>query len=733
MSRSATTLLLLGAIVLVLFPLGIHKPGLPTTLKADEPAYYMMAESLAKDLDLQVEVQDIRRLVDEFPILPVTNVILMTDDAWHTVYYGKPYIYPFLAAPWVALFGSNGMVSFNMAMTALMIALGYFYLRRFNSDGISLAFAAGFFVLSSAFAYNYWLHPEIFNMVSAMLCLFFAFHEFARAETPPSGRIARWLHAATGESLVPLWSGAFLAFGAYNKPMLVAFALPCLWIFYRRGGWKRATAWLLAFVVMMGLICGVAIAFTGHPSAYLGVWRAGPPIRSQNEMPELPVGVELPQEVGKSRNSWEWLARIPKVDVPLLAENLTYFFVGRHTGLFPYMPFTLVSLLLFLLVSRRSISRWLTIAALAAIGLFFLTFIAFNWHGGGGFIGNRYFVIAYPAFLFLVTKIKPQWLTAVGYGLGALYLAGILTTPFGQPVRKPTLQAHVRNPPYKVLPLEFSLRKQIPGYWGDVENGVWFWGRKDVFEPHGHEFLIYGAAPVEVWLMVPEPLGEMAFQVGNIAPGNRIEISLGGDKQVVEFQTGGSRTVVLRPKKPYKVRRETNFDNMIYKMVIDASTSQILRLYDKNADPPRPPRSFALGARIAYLGAPEDFEAEVYSLQWEVPEPPTQMAAGATVELMVTVTNSSGATWPDRGAARVKLAYHWLTPEGEMVEFEGVRRNLPRPIEPGERFEVALEIEVPEEPGSYVLELDAIRERFAWFSHQDPENGKRIEIEVVSE
>ena len=40
-------------------------------------------------------------------------------------------------------------------------------------------------------------------------------------------------------------------------------------------------------------------------------------------------------------------------------ENLGYFLIGRHTGLFVYMPFALVSLLLFLLPDRRDPSRWL--------------------------------------------------------------------------------------------------------------------------------------------------------------------------------------------------------------------------------------------------------------------------------------------------------------------------------------------------------------------------------------
>ena len=97
------------------------------------------------------------------------------------------------------------------------------------------------------------------------------------------------------------------------------------------------------------------------------------------------------------------------------------------------------------------------------MGLYFLTFIAWNWQGGGGFVGNRYFITAIPAFLFLVTEIRPPRLLLAGYVVAGLFLAPLLFTPFGAPVPEPTLQAHVRGLPFRFLPLELSLRN-VPGY-----------------------------------------------------------------------------------------------------------------------------------------------------------------------------------------------------------------------------------------------------------------------------
>ena len=70
MRRPTSIVLLFGSLALILFPLGIQKPGMPLTLRADEPAYYMMAMSLARDGDLQLELKDIQRMFDEFPRLP---------------------------------------------------------------------------------------------------------------------------------------------------------------------------------------------------------------------------------------------------------------------------------------------------------------------------------------------------------------------------------------------------------------------------------------------------------------------------------------------------------------------------------------------------------------------------------------------------------------------------------------------------------------------------------------
>ena len=145
MQKSVSIALISGAVFLLLFTLSVGKPGLPVTLKADEPAYYLMALSLVEDGDLECNSEDYRRAFDGYPYLPTENLILMSDADLETIQFGKPYIYSLLAAPLTAFFGANGLVALNAILFCLMIWMGTAYLRRFNPDGQAAVFSVAFF------------------------------------------------------------------------------------------------------------------------------------------------------------------------------------------------------------------------------------------------------------------------------------------------------------------------------------------------------------------------------------------------------------------------------------------------------------------------------------------------------------------------------------------------------------------------------------------------------------
>ncbi len=726
-ATDSTTRLVFAAIAcfLVLFPLTIQKPGLPLTLKADEAAYYLMAESLARDRDLVAESQDLRRLFDAYPVRPAMNVILMSDDGWHSTYFGKPYIYSLFAAPWVRAFGPNGMVAFNMLLLLTTVWMGAVYLGRFNAPGISLAFSAGFFLIASSFVYVFWLHPEVFNLASIAGCLFFGLHRFTNY--PKAGlwnRVARW---------APFLSGAILAFGVYNKPMFAAVGLAALYASWRRFGLKGAGAWLLGAALSMTAICGLAIQLTGHPSAYLGVARTGVNLESE-VIPVKPVEIDPAQGIQK-KNSWGWLIGLPPVHIKKLVEDIPYFLWGRHTGLFPYMPFAALALILFVIHGRGSPVRWILLASIVIIALYTMLWIWFNWHGGGGFVGNRYFVSVYPAFFFLITKIRPRWATVVGYAVGGLLLGGLLFTPFGVPVREPTLQSHVRYAPFRWFPYELSsIRTRIPGYQGVSQQGLHFIGRQDVFRKFGDWMWTHAGEPVEIFVLSWEPIDEISFFVQSLATPNQVEIKMGGDKQVVHLESEARGQITLKPKHPYKKRWELDFS-----LREPPKQMWVYRMFVKSARGSFPPATgehpptFRVGATLLHIGDTAGLDDDLFYADWRILDAPVALATESESVVRVAVRNASHVTWPYQDTTRLGLSYHWLNSDGSLFRWENDRARFGAPVEPNVTKLITIPIVAPDKPGEYLLAIDIVREMVGWFSQKNPQSvPPPIPVRVVA-
>jgi hypothetical protein len=740
-----------GALFLLFFVVSVGKPGLPVTLKADEPAYYLMALSLLEDGDLEAESQDYRRVIDGYPYLPTENLILMSDPGGDTVYFGKPYIYSLLAAPLAALFGANGFVALNALLFCLMIGMGASYLGRFNPVGMAALFSTAFFFLSPTFHYVFWLQPEILNMASAMACLFFAFHHF---DTAPIGRWNRLAARIFNHRTAPWWSAATLAFGTYNKPILALVGIPALFVVFRRSGPKRVVGWMLAAVITMGAISLGSVLLTGHLTPYLGVVRTGLKVEDPAAMEAVVAeAFALISERSTTGNSWTWIFRLPQIDPHEFLENVRYFAWGRHTGLLLYMPFAVASLVLFLLHQRRSSERWLLLASVAAVGLFFLLFIPFNWHGGGGFVGNRYFVMMYPAFLFLSTSLRPFALLPVTAAFAGVTLGTILFTPFGAPVSQPTLQAHVRGGIYRHFPLELSLRLTVPGYNLMAQPRALLIGRKDLFQTHRPSrkwtwidpvtlertplvgpldeatAWIYGATSTRILVMTEDPVEGIFASLATWAPDNTVRLDFGGTEKTVTFEGGlvdGRREKILelRPGEPERFHYENGKRFLVYELEIEPETGK--RVAVRN----NPVHQFYLGAQFRYLGRRDQVDRpEHYRIEWREVSSPDAVAAGEEFEVPVVIRNTSASPLGSGQPLPVFLSYHWFDERGQPVVFGGKRTPLVPAVEPGSEASVVLHVIAPDDPGRYMLAVDAVREHVAWFSQHGAETpGNRVEV-----
>ncbi len=100
------------------------------------------------------------------------------------------------------------------------------------------------------------------------------------------------------------------------------------------------------------------------------------------------------------------------------------------------------------------------------------------------------------------------------------------------------------------------------------------------------------------------------------------------------------------------------------------------------------------------------------------PLPP--LRSGARTNVRIAVTNRGDATWsadiPTELAGRIRIANHWLAPDGTTLVNDDGRAELPRTIAPGERAEVTMTITPPRHAGDCLLEIDLVQELVTWFA-----------------
>jgi len=90
---------------------------------------------------------------------------------------------------------------------------------------------------------------------------------------------------------------------------------------------------------------------------------------------------------------------------------------------------------------------------------------------------------------------------------------------------------------------------------------------------------------------------------------------------------------------------------------------------------------------------------------------------GAKIDVVATVTNVSNRLWPAEKGNNypVRLGNHWLSLNGGMLRIDDARAILSSELKPSESVELSLAVTAPDEEGEYLLELDMVQEKIAWF------------------
>jgi hypothetical protein len=81
---------------------------------------------------------------------------------------------------------------------------------------------------------------------------------------------------------------------------------------------------------------------------------------------------------------------------------------------------------------------------------------------------------------------------------------------------------------------------------------------------------------------------------------------------------------------------------------------------------------------------PRPAAGSAFDVRYQHYDGPERVKAGADFRAIVEVVNAGWDEWRSEGAHPVRVSCHWLTPDGEMVEFDGLRSDLPRLVGPGD-------------------------------------------------
>jgi hypothetical protein len=434
-------------VVVGLFLLGALVLDLPAASDrrfwSDGATYYAMSASLAHDFDLRYEARDLERVRAEYPSGP--QGVFLKRGRNGDLFFAKSFVYPAMAAPFVRVLGpSRGLLLTNALCLGLVLCLGYLELRRHAGPLTALATALVLFLGTVTPVYFFWFTPELLNLALVT-----------------AGLVA-WSRGC------PPLSAILLGLAAYSKPTNVLLALPlglAPLVELGWGGLREALrrAGLVTAVVLAGF--GATWAATGEANYQggerktfydrypfespdvtfdrSGIWMTtdhlGPLVAGRDEDKQS-ARVAPPRSASELRESFLW--------------NLGYFWIGRFGGALPYFAPAVLAPLIFLARGPRDRAGALALGALAISFLAYLWLIPDNWYGGGGTLGNRYFVSLLPLALFIVPRGRALWVAIGGAVPAALLLLPLLRSPLAhslEPGRHATAAA------FRVFPLELTM------------------------------------------------------------------------------------------------------------------------------------------------------------------------------------------------------------------------------------------------------------------------------------
>jgi hypothetical protein len=411
-------------------------PGIAGEIKGDDAVYVAAALSAAFDGNLSYERRDLERfegLYHRGPegiflkrgkaldvrvdgVLPFVHLDKRPDPRTDRLYFGKALLYPIVGAPFVRVFGLNGLLILNVLLLAVVALCAYVFLVARSSPLGAALFTTAFIGASSLPVYVVFFMPEIFNVALVTLAYFL----WCYPEIAPERRLNR--------PAMQLAAAIVLGAATYSKPFNAVLVAPLVaWALWNRE-WGRAVVLGLASVAVAGL----CFAFTAAVSGEFN-YQGGDRQTFYGSFPFDGTGDVWNRQAGQVMTDGSVQVEVlTSSDAPAqFVRNIEYFLLGRHFGFVPYFFPGAVALATWLLSDdRRQPWRILVFGGFVASVVMMLLVLPFTWSGGGGPVGNRYLLSVYAVLIFLVPGGSLAAAGALAWMGGALFTAKILLNPF---------------------------------------------------------------------------------------------------------------------------------------------------------------------------------------------------------------------------------------------------------------------------------------------------------------
>ena len=527
-------------------------------VKGDEATYVMMALSAAHDGDMVYESVDLERFYRLYESGPEGLFLKRRGgaEAPGDLYFAKAWLHAVVAAPFVRLFGLNGLLLLNVWLLAGTAVAGYLFVAARSGGGVACAFSLAFLCASITPIYIVWLSPEMLNF--ALVAFAYFFWLYKEAAPGEHSRRRPWLTGSRSD----LVAAVLLGLATFSKPPNLALFAPLVALECWRGRYVHGVLVAGVFGLVAAGAFGVNTLMTGEWN-YMG--------GDRRTFYEGAGGFPYERGAAFDRAGIPMTTNEVTFDEPLdrpeswlvLLRNAGYFLVGRHFGFVPFF-FPAVVAVACMLRRRRSMAAWhvLVLGAAGGMAVVLLFLLPYSWSGGGGPLGNRYFLSAYGVFLFLAPAMATMWPAVLAWTGGSIFIAHILINPLvsARQTYAPTQQGILR-----LLPVELTMVSDLPVNLIMQRRGLPYGEEPPMFlylldgnstPPEDAGIWVEGGATAEIIVRTFVPVEAFEVRLRSFVP-NTVRVSIGGPAQTV--RVGSDLPVTLRVEARSVYARESWF------------------------------------------------------------------------------------------------------------------------------------------------------------------------------